>query len=134
VKRTTGVMVTMLLVVLFAAGPALAALPVILGTDHAEQLKGTKNAEEIRGLGGPDEIVDGRGKDAVRGGVGADNLIGYGGDASVDRFYGGEGRDTVQSRDVPAEKDKVRCGAGIDQVYADEADVVDEDCERVKAW
>ena len=36
-----------------------------------------------------------------------DNLIGYGGDASLGRFYGGAGNDTVQSRDVPAVKDTV---------------------------
>ncbi len=133
-KRTTGVMVAMFLVVFLAAGPALAAFPVIVGTDAAEQIKGTRNAEEIRGLGGGDEIVDGLGKDAVYGGDGADNLIGYGGDTSVDSFRGGAGDDTVQSRDVPAAKDRVACGPGVDRVYADDADVVAEDCERVKAW
>jgi hypothetical protein len=49
-KRTTGTLVAMLLVVFLAAGPALAALPLLLGTDQAEQIKGTNNAEEIRGL------------------------------------------------------------------------------------
>ena len=123
-----------MLAVFLAAGPALAALPLIVGTSHAEQIKGTRYAEEIRGLGGPDEIVDGRGKDAVYGGSGADDLIGYGGDTTVDRFSGGDGRDTVQSRDVPAVKDVVRCGTGTDKVYADKADVVSDNCERVKAW
>ncbi len=52
----------------------------------------------------------------------------------MDRFYGGSGGDTVQSRDVPAVKDTVDCGAGTDTVYADKADVVRDDCERVKAW
>ena len=78
--------------------------------------------------------MDGRGKDVVYGGRGVDNLIGYGGDASLDRFYGGGGGDTVQSRDVPAVKDVVICGTGTDEVYADKADVVSEDCERAKAW
>ena len=133
-KLTAGALGAMLLVVLLAAGPALAALPLIVGTHHAEQLKGSKDAEEIRGLGGADEIVDGRGKDAVYGGRGVDDLIGYGGDTSVDRFSGGRGDDTVQSRDVPAVKDVVRCGKGADEVYADKADVVSDACERVKAW
>ena len=133
-KRTAAALVAMLVVVFLAAGPALAVLPVILGTDHAEQLKGTNDAEEIRALGGADEIVDGRGKDGVDGGRGSDNIIGYGGGTSVDRFYGGGGGDTVQSRDVPAVKDTVSCGAGTDIVYADKADVVSDDCERVKAW
>jgi len=74
------------------------------------------------------------GKDFVYGGEGSDNLIGYGGDTSVDRYYGGAGDDTVQSRDVPAVKDRVRCGPGVDRVYADKADVVSRDCERVRAW
>ncbi len=67
-KRTTGALVAMMLVVFLAAGPALAALPalpLIVGTAAAEQLKGTNGAEEIRGLGGADEIVDGRGKDVI---------------------------------------------------------------------
>ena len=58
-KRTTGILVAMLLTVFLAAGPALAALPLLVGTDHAEQIKGTKNAEEIRSLGGGDEIRPG---------------------------------------------------------------------------
>ncbi len=110
----------------------MAALPVILGTDRAEQLKGTNSVEVIRGLGDCDEIVNGRGKDVVRGGSGMDNLVRYGGDTSVDRFSGGN--NTVQSRDVPAVKDTVSCGAGTDTIYADKADVVSGDCERVKAW
>ena len=117
-----------------AAGPAQAALPLLVGTDRAEQIKGTRSAEEIRGLGGADEIVDGRGRDALYGGGGPDDLIGYGGDASMDRFSGGGGDDTFQSRDVPAVEDIVSCGAGTDKVYADKADVISEDCEGVKAW
>jgi Ca2+-binding RTX toxin-like protein len=130
-KRTTGALVAMLVVVFLAAGPALAALPLIVGTHHAEQIRGTNNAEEIRGLGGSDEIVDGRGRDDVYGNAGVDNLIGYGGDTSVDHFYGGAGRDIIQSRDIPAVKDYVGCGTGEDQVYADKADIVSGNCEKV---
>jgi RTX calcium-binding nonapeptide repeat (4 copies) len=107
---------------------------VLSGTDGEDQLNGMKGDDEIRGLGGPDEITDGPGRDLVYGGAEGDNLIGYGGDISVDRFYGGRGSDTLQTRDVPAVKDVVRCGAGIDTVYADKADVVFSDkCERVRA-
>jgi Ca2+-binding RTX toxin-like protein len=134
-KRTTGVLLVATFVVVFlSAGPVLAALALIVGTDSGEQIKGTKNAEEIRGLGGSDEITDGLGADLVYGGKGADDLIGYGGDTSLDRFYGGRGNDIVQPRDVPALKDVVSCGGGTDTVYADKADVVGGDCERVKAW
>jgi Ca2+-binding RTX toxin-like protein len=132
-KRTTRVLVAIFAAVLLSAGPALAALPLIVGTSAGERITGTKNAEEIRGLGGADEITDGLGKDLVYGGKGADNLIGYGGDTSLDRFYGGQGNDIVQPRDVPAVKDVVSCGAGTDTVYADKADVVRDNCERVKA-
>ena len=72
------------------------------------------------------------GKDFVYGGEGSDNLIGYGGDTYVDRFFGGAGDDTVQSRDVPAVSDRLRCGPGVYRVYADKADVVSSDCERVR--
>jgi Ca2+-binding RTX toxin-like protein len=133
-KRTTGVLVAMCLVALLSAGPALAALPLIVGTSSGEQIKGTKNAEEIRGLGGSDEISDDLGKDLVYGGAGGDKLIGSGGDTSVDYFYSGRGGDLLQPRDVPAVKDEVSCGPGTDTVYADKADVVGGNCERVKAW
>jgi Ca2+-binding RTX toxin-like protein len=132
-RKTATVVLVAMCVVSLSAGPALAALPLIIGTDAAERITGTKVAEEIRGLGGSDEITDGLGKDLVYGGKGADTLIGYGGDTSVDRFYGGGGNDLVQPGDVPAVKDVVSCGPGTDTVYPDKADVVGGDCERVKA-
>ena len=134
-KRTTGVLGATCLVILLSAGPALAALPLIVGTNAGERITGTKNAEEIRALGGSDEITDGLGGDLVYGNRGGDNLIGYGGDTSLDRFYGGRGNDIVQSRDVPAAKDVVSCGAGTDKVLAaDKKDVVRDDCEKKKGW
>ncbi len=133
-KRTIRVLVAMCLVVLLSAGTALADLPLIVGTNSGEQINGTKNAEEIRGLDGSDEISDGLGADLVYGGTGGDNLIGTASDTSEDRYSGGRGEDIFQSRDVPAVKDMVSCGPGTDRVYADKADVVGGDCERVKAW
>ncbi len=133
-KIATRVLAATFVVVLISAGPALAVLPLIVGTNAPERISGTRNAEEIRALDGADEVTDGSGADHVYGGGGADNLVGSGGDASTDRFYGGGGNDTVQPRDVPAVKDVVGCGAGTDTVYADKADVVGGDCERVKAW
>jgi len=54
----------------------------------------------------------------------------------VSEFVSGQhkrpGDATIQPGDVPASKDFVRCGPGIDTVYADEADVVSGDCERVR--
>lgn len=130
-RTATIFMAAVALMVILSAGVALAASPII-GTDRDEQLIGTNKAEEIRGLGGEDEITDGLGADVVVGGKGSDNLIGYGGDTSVDRFSGGAGKDTIQSGDVPASRDRVLCGPGVDVVYADTADVVSKDCERVK--
>jgi len=131
-KMATRVLVAIFVVVFLSAGPALATLPLIVGTNAGERITGTKNAEEVRSLGGSDEIMDGLGGDLVYGGRGADNLIGYGGDTSVDRFYGGRGNDLVQPGDVPAVKDVVGCGGGTDTVYADKADAVGGDCERVR--
>src|SRR5215212_113397 len=134
-KRTTRVLGATCLVILLSAGPALAALPLIVGTNAGERIIGTKNAEEIRALGGSDEITDGFGGDLVYGGRGGDNLIGYGDDTSLDRFYGGGGDDIVQTRDVPAVRDVVSCGAGTDKVLAaDKKDVVRDDCELKKIW
>jgi Ca2+-binding RTX toxin-like protein len=132
-KQTIRVLLAMGLVVLLCAEPALAALPLIVGTDSSEQINGTSNAEEIRGLGGSDEISDGLGADLVYGGIGGDNLIGTASDTSEDRYYGGSGEDILQPRNVPAVKDMVSCGPGTDNVYADKADVVGGDCEQVQA-
>src|SRR5215203_5449745 len=133
-KRASRVLVSMCLVVLLCAGTALAALPLVVGTNSGEQINGTKNAEEIRGLEGSDEISDGLGADLVYGGNGGDNLIGTASDTSVDRYYGGRGEDIFQPRDVPAVKNMVSCGPGTDTVYADKADVVGGDCEQVETW
>ena len=133
-RWTMRVLTMVCLMVVLSAGVALGASSLITGTNGDDRIKGTSRAEEISALRGDDEIVDGLGADSVYANAGADNLIGYGGDTSVDRFYGGVGRDTIQSRDVPASRDRVGCGAGVDRVYADKADLVSSDCERVKAW
>lgn len=149
-RRTATILAAIALMVTFSSGVALAAYAdSITGTDHTDILSGTRQAERISGLGGgdqinggggtdlvrgglgADELSDGLGRDTVYGGAGVDNLIGYG-DTSLDYFYAGGGDDTVQSRDVPAVKDFVDCGAGTDTVYADKADVVGGDCERVR--
>jgi Ca2+-binding RTX toxin-like protein len=130
--QTIRVMAVGVLMLMLSAGAAFGAIPVLTGTNGDDQLKGTNKAEEIRGLGGEDEIVDGLGKDVVYGGAGSDNLIGYGGDTSVDGFRGAAGDDIIQSVDVPATKDRVSCGSGVDRVDADKADAVSDNCERVK--
>jgi len=133
-KPTIRVLVAMCLVVLLSAGTALAALPLIEGTNSGEQINGTSKAEEIHGLEGSDEISDGLGADVIYGGTGGDNLIGTASDTSEDRYYGGSGEDIFQPRNMLAVKDMVSCGPGTDTVYADKDDVVGGDCERVEAW
>lgn len=152
-RRTATILAVVALMVVFSTGVVLAAYEVsITGIDDADIISGTRKAEHISGLGGDDrlnggdgadliegdlgsdELGDGGGRDIVNGNDGADNLIGQGGDTSADRFYADSGSDTVQSRDVPAVKDTVECGAGTDTVYADKADVVADDCEQVRAW
>ena len=131
-RQTFKVLGMVFLMVLLSAGVALAASSAsITGTNGDDQIKGTSKAEEISGLKGDDEITDGLGADTVYGDRGVDNLISYGGDTSVDYFYGGGGNDIIQSRDIPAVKDYVNCGSGVDHVYADKADVVSKNCERV---
>jgi Ca2+-binding RTX toxin-like protein len=97
-----------------------------------DRLYGAGGADTLTGGDGTDEIIDGPGRDVLKGSDGPDNLIGHGRDTSFDRFLGGAGDDTVQSRDVPQIADEVSCGPGTDTVYADRADTVASDCERVR--
>jgi Ca2+-binding RTX toxin-like protein len=152
-RRTATILAVVALMVVSSSGMALAAYEVSMpGTDGEDNISGTEKSEHISGLGGDDrlnggggddlvegglgsdELGDGRGQDTINANDGADNLIGQGGDTSVDHFYAEGGRDTIQTRDVPAVKDTVECGAGTDTVYADKADVVGDDCEQVRAW
>ncbi len=150
-RRMATILAVLALMLALSSGAALAAFEdSITGTDHTDIISGTGRAEQISGLGGDDringgggpdlveggrgadELGDGLGKDTVYGGSGADNLIGQGGDTSLDRFNAGGGNDLLQPVDVPAVADVVNCGPGTDTVYADRADVVKDNCERVR--
>ncbi|HEU4865930.1 MAG TPA: hypothetical protein VFT76_06780, partial [Actinomycetota bacterium] len=66
--------------------------------------------------------------DVLVGGPGADFL--YPGNGE-DRIAAGPGRDWVVTQaDGPV--DVIRCGAGLDAVYAESIDRVDRDCESVR--
>jgi Ca2+-binding RTX toxin-like protein len=149
--RMAAILAAVAVMVTFSSGAALAAFEkTIIGTVGTDIFTGTAKAEQISGLGGADringgggddlvegglgsdEVGDGLGLDAVYGGGGKDNLIGQGGDTSRDRFYAGSGNDIVQPFDSPAVADVVNCGPGIDTVYADKADIIKDDCERVR--
>jgi Ca2+-binding RTX toxin-like protein len=64
-------------------------------------------------------LSGGPGKDVVDGAAGADTIS------------GGAGDDIFLTYNRPAGKDVVSCGGGHDEVFADRADVVSGDCERV---
>ena len=71
---------------------------------------------------GNDSIFGGRGNDYIEGEQGRDKMS------------GGKGADVIDAAndDTPGAKDVVVCGRGIDTVFANAADKVADDCERVK--
>src|ERR687893_348498 len=77
-----------------------------------------------------DSITGTEGEDIISGTGKSEHILGLGGD---DRLNGGGGGAPVRARDAPAVKDTVECGPGTDTVYADKADVVGDDCERIEA-
>ena len=91
--------------------------------------------------GASDSVSGGPGDDIVDGAAGADSLFGGDGDDIVadgenrggakDALSGGAGDDIMFPRNVPAGTDVVTCGSGRDTVFADRADVISGDCERV---
>ena len=72
------------------------------------------------------------GADVISGGRGDDELgDGEAHRGAMDTLSGGPGDDTLIPINDPAGKDLVSCGGGHDEVFADRADVVSGDCERV---
>src|SRR5215204_30799 len=91
--------------------------------------------------GGEKKLIGGPGNDVLWGGKGSDNVEGQdGNDLLADGEYhhpvkdtlsGGGGNDVFFSNNDPAGKDIVRCGGGLDWVFADRKDAVAADCEKV---
>ena len=129
-RRMATILAAVALMVTFSSGVALAAFEDSIS--GGDQINGGGGNDLVKGGAGADELGDGLGQDSVYGGVGKDNLIGQGGDASSDHFFAGRGDDIVQPWDSPAVKDVVNCGPGTDRVYADKADVIKDNCERVR--
>src|SRR5918994_803842 len=111
-RRMATILAAVALMVTFSSGVALAAFEdTITGTDRTDIFTGTNKAEQIFGLGAPDRINGGGGDDLVEGDQGSDEL--------------------VQPFDSPAVEDVVNCGPGTDTVYADKADKINDNGERV---
>ena len=98
-----------------------------------DTITGADAAETIDGGAGNDRIEGGKGHDTLVGGPGADVIYGDETTSSCRPEFPEScvryGNDTIDARD--GEIDQVDCGAGIDTVRADAADVVSATCETV---
>jgi Ca2+-binding RTX toxin-like protein len=108
--------VVMLMGVLLVGGVAFAKN--FDGTAKADEITGTRKHDEIRGLGGDDRLSGSGGPDLI-----------YGGEDN-DRIRGGNGDDRLKANDD--NRDRIKCGAGNDIVYADVKDIVFFGCETVR--
>jgi chitodextrinase len=100
-----------------ASGPATRPM-IHVGTPHRDVLQGTAGRDILRGLAGDDVLYGLARNDVLYGGPGRDRLL------------GGSGSDVVHAGD--GARDVISCGVGRDLVYADRADRVGRDCERVR--
>jgi Ca2+-binding RTX toxin-like protein len=107
----------------------------IEGDQGDDDLCGDQGDDELKGGQGNDTLQGGPGNDDLQGGSGSDDLEGQtGNDVLVggsgrDVLTGGRGRDHIFARD--GARDRINCGAGVDTVRADHADVVASNCEHV---
>jgi Ca2+-binding RTX toxin-like protein len=111
----------------------------LLGGPGKDIVNGGNLAEPF---GGDKTLVGGDGNDAVEGGLGSDNMVAQDGNdfvlggefappAAKDALSGGAGSDVIDVFNKPAGEDVASCGGGFDRVFADRADILAPDCERV---
>jgi len=124
-----------------AGGPGNDGVAGGLGSDTV--LGGSGNDFVFGDKGSDRAVAGGEGRDLIDGFTGSDRTLGEGGgdwifdgprdEASKnDVLSGGEGDDILIVAHVPAVKDIVSCGGGLDWVEADRKDVVADDCEKVR--
>src|SRR3954447_25950349 len=107
----------------------------ISGRAGDDELEGNQGDDDLCGDEGDDHLQGGPGDDDLEGGPGNDDLQGQSGNDLVgggkghDVLSGGRGRDRIRARD--GVRDRINCGAGVDTVRADRADVVARNCEHV---
>jgi Ca2+-binding RTX toxin-like protein len=108
------------------ATPRIARCEMV-GTGRSNRLVGSPQSDSICALPGNDEIYALAGADAVDAGAGNDTVVGGPG---RDLLLGGDGYDTIFARD--GARDRIRCGAQYDVVFADRFDVAARNCEQVR--
>jgi hemolysin type calcium-binding protein/WD40 repeat protein len=127
----------------------------IHGTDRRDRIVGTSardvvfpggGDDVVRSGGGDDRIDTAYGRDVTYAGPGNDIVHTHGNDDVLfggigvdflypgngeDRVFAGPGRDWVAAQ-ADGRVDVIRCGAGLDAVYAETIDHVARDCETVR--
>lgn len=115
---------------------ALGGHDIIFGSGGNDVLDGGVGNDVVGGDDGNDKVMGGTGNDQVSGGAGVDTLLGGAGNddldggTGTDTFDGGPGNDTINSFDGSKQAETVRCGPGVDKVYADKKDRV-IGCEKI---
>ena len=104
-----------------------------LGGSGDDYVAGDNGSDRVEGQEGRDFLFGGLGSDSVVGGEDGDWLVGSElRNAFTEILSGGDDDDILRVDNVPAYKDVVSCGRGLDRVVADRKDVVADDCERVR--
>jgi hypothetical protein len=103
----------------------------VLGGNRVGPQGGEKTLE---GGQGGDFVGGGRARDVVAGGPGRDfvsegEAFGPPGERQQDVVSGGSGADRIEAKNVPAARDVVDCGGGLDWVLVDSKDLT-SNCER----
>jgi RTX calcium-binding nonapeptide repeat (4 copies) len=105
---------------------------LVIGGPQRDVVRGDEGEDLIFGRGGRDRLNGDEGDDRLYGGPGDDDLT-VGSDAEVpfhDLLAGGPDHDTLHS--IDGNRDKVICGSGPDQAYADATDDWDRaTCEKL---
>ena len=144
-RRNVLLLVSTVLAVLLVSGVAYAAVikgtpgddESLDGTPRSDTIYGYAGADGLRRYGAGDRLDGGRGGDLIRGMAGGDLSLPAGGATrssarGADRANGGSGSDTIRV-DQPKrdEADRVECGYGYDNVFANRKDRVSRNCENV---
>ncbi|HEY8001200.1 MAG TPA: calcium-binding protein [Solirubrobacterales bacterium] len=91
------------------------------------KLNGGGTLDTLEGHAGVDELRGGSSHDTLRGFEGGDLFVGGSGQ---DKVLAGKGADVIKVNDGGRQADSVKCGGGIDSVFADPPDKL-KGCEKV---